>query len=89
MALPVFAKFYTQLNEDKTYNNYSQARFKPMKNEWSAELDCNPFKEDFKLFQWLFGKKKEGTQDEQVEVKEKEKEKKGLFQKLKKLFKKN
>lgn len=89
MALPVFAKFYTQLNADKTYNNYSQAKFKPMKNEWSSELDCNPFKEDFKLFQWLFGKKNEGTKDEQVEVKEKEKEKKGLFQKLKKLFKKN
>lgn len=89
MALPVFAKFYTQLNSDKAYNNYSQAKFKPMKNEWTAELNCNPFKEDFKLFEWLFGKKKAGVEGEKIEAKEKEKEKKGLFQKLKKLFKKN
>lgn len=89
MALPVFAKFYTQLNADNAYNNYSQAKFKPMNNEWTAELDCNPFKEDFKLFEWLFGKKKAGEKGEKVELKEKEKEKNGLFQKLKKLFKKN
>ena len=93
MALPVFGKFYTQLNSDTDYNYYSQAKFKPMKNEWASELDCNPFKEDFKLFEWLFGNKKDKAEDDNIieeeKKKDKDKEKKGLFQKLKKLFKKN
>jgi len=93
MALPVFGRFYTQLNSDADYNYYSQAKFKPMNNEWSSELDCNPFKEDFKLFEWLFGKKKDKAEDDNVKEeekkKDKDKDKNGLFQKLKKLFKKN
>ena len=88
MALPIFAKFYTQLNSDNSYNFYSQGKFKPMNSEWSSELDCDPFKEDFKLFEWLFGKKKAEKKAELIEP-EKEKEKKGFFQKLKKIFKKN
>ena len=90
MALPIFAKFYTQLNSDNSYNFYSQGKFKPMNSEWSSELDCDPFKEDFKLFEWLFGKKNDEKKDEKIELKEaeKEKEKKGFFQKLKKIFKK-
>ena len=49
MALPVFAKFYTQLNTDNSYNIYSQAKFEPMNSEWSSELDCDPFKEQIKI----------------------------------------
>ena len=86
MALPVFGKFYSQLNSDNDYNTYTQAQFKPMKSEWVAELDCDPFKEDFKFFDWLFGKEKK---DNAVIEKAPEKEKEdGFFKKIGGLFKK-
>ena len=89
MALPVFAKFYSKLNKDADYKNYAQAQFKSMKSEWAAELDCDPFKEDFNFFEWLFGKKKDGAEEVSQVPEEKEQDKKGIFQKLKKLFKKD
>ena len=86
MALPVFGKFYSQLNSDNDYNTYTQAQFKPMKSEWVAELDCDPFKEDFKFFDWLFGKeKKDNAVIEEAPEKEKED---GFFKKIGGLFKK-
>ena len=86
MALPIFAKFYTKVNADIDYNAYTRARFKPIKDEWASELECDPFKEDFKLFEWLFGKQK---QDKTVKAEAPEKEKEeGFFKKVGNLFKK-
>ena len=86
MALPVFAKFYTSLDADPDYYTYSRAQFKPMKHEWETELDCDPFKEDFKLFDWLFGNnKKEKAVAEEPAEEEKEE---GFLKKVGGLFKK-
>ena len=86
MALPIFAKFFTELNANTDYNKYTQGRFKPIRDEWASELDCDPFKEDFKLFEWLFGKQKE---DKTVEAAAPEKEKEdGFLKKVGNLFKK-
>jgi penicillin-binding protein 1A len=90
MALPIFAKFYKNLGADTNYRSYSQSQFKPMQAAWADELECDPFKEDFKLFEWIFGNKKGNNKDKKEKSKEKKsKEKKGVFQKLKGLFKKN
>ena len=86
MALPIFAKFYKSLDSDVAYNSYTKAHFKPMKEEWLDELDCDPFKEEFNLRKWLFGKDKD-NKNKNKEPDEK-KDKDGVFQKLKKLFKK-
>lgn len=86
MALPVFGKFYTTLNSDTDYTNYTQAQFKPMQREWTAELDCDPFKEEFKFFEWLFNKDKEDNSvAEETPKKEKEE---GFFKKVGNFFKK-
>ena len=86
MALPIFGKFYGKLNSDSDYNSYTRAQFKPMKNEWTAELDCDPFKEDFDFFNWLFGKdKKDKSVAEETPEKDKEE---GFFKKVGNLFKK-
>ncbi len=86
MALPIFAKFYSSLANDPEYKIYTEGRFKPMKEEWAEELDCDPFKEDFKLFEWIFGKNKdEIAAKEEVE---KSKEDEGFLKKVGNLFKK-
>lgn len=86
MALPIFAKFYSSLANDPEYKIYTEGRFKPMKEEWAEELDCDPFKEDFKLFEWIFGKNKdEVAAKEGVEKSEKDE---GFLKKVGNLFKK-
>jgi len=86
MALPIFANCYSSLDRDLTFNLYTKSHFKPMKDEWRTELDCDPFKEDFNLRDWLFSKRKEKdainkkpktTQDED-----------GFLKKIGKFFKK-
>jgi len=59
MALPIFGKFYSSLNNDSNFWNYTTSQFLPMKKEWLAELKCDSFKEDFKLFDWIFGKNRD------------------------------
>ena len=80
MALPIFAKFYSEVNTDADYQSMAAASFPPLPAEWRAELACDPFKEDFKLFDWLFSKERK-----EAEEKVKKEEKEGLF---KRLFKK-
>lgn len=76
LALPIFAGFYADLNKDATFNNITGAKFQAMPPEWQKELDCDPFKEDFKLFEWLFNRK--DSTRAQIEKDEKE----GLFKRL-------
>jgi penicillin-binding protein 1A len=81
MALPIFARFYRQVNDDRDYDRITRASFPFLKAEWQTELDCDPFKEDFKLLDWLFKR----DEDNQIEKREQEEKKPGLF---KRLFKK-
>jgi len=86
MALPIFGKFYSSLANDTEYKIYADGRFKPMKEEWAEELECDPFKEDFKLFEWIFGKNKdEVAAKKEVEKSEKEE---GFLKRVGNLFKK-
>ena len=78
MALPVFAKFYTQVNNNSDFRQIATAKFPELRPEWQSELDCDPFKEDFKLFDWLF-KRNEG---EKVVNEDDDEEKEGLFKRL-------
>lgn len=87
MALPIFARFYQLVNKDQAYRIYTNARFKPLNESWAQELDCDPFKEDFKLFDWLFANRKDKKEQRQ-KAKDEEKPKEGLFKKIGKLFKK-
>ncbi|MEN8251453.1 MAG: penicillin-binding transpeptidase domain-containing protein, partial [Bacteroidota bacterium] len=84
MALPVFAGFYQKLNKNASYTSVTNASFKPIKEEWEKELDCDPFKEDFRFFEWLFGKDQDEKDDRNLETEEKE----GFMKKLGDIFKK-
>jgi len=86
MALPIFAKFYSSLNNDKAYTTYTNSYFSPMRSEWLAELDCDPFKEDFNLFERLFGKKKDKNKVEKKPESMQDDE--GFLKKIGKFFKK-
>jgi penicillin-binding protein 1A len=89
MALPVFAQYYTRLNTNRSYKYYTGARFLPLPEEWQNELDCDPFKEDFKFFDWLFGKDKRDKDKKVIkDGKDEPKNEKGLLKKIGNIFKK-
>ncbi|WP_452225633.1 transglycosylase domain-containing protein [Lacinutrix chionoecetis] len=56
-ALPIFAKFYQQLNADATYNSITKSKFETPLNEVIDDLDCDDKKRD-NFLKRLFGKKK-------------------------------
>ncbi len=87
MALPIFGWFYQELDSDAAYAAYTRAAFAPLKEEWRAELDCDPFKEDFRFFDWLFGKEKKDKRKDNKPAKPAT-GKQGLGQKIRKWFKK-
>ena len=87
MALPIFARFYQELNKDSMCSKYTLAHFRPLEESWARELDCDPFKEDFNLLDWFFANRKERKEEKQNQAKE-DKPKEGLFKKIGKLFKK-
>ncbi len=79
-ALPIFAKFYEQVNTDKKYNSISRSKFKPLPNNLEHKMDCDPFKEEFKFFDFLFGKR---NKDKEARKKERaERKKEGFFKRL-------
>jgi len=82
MALPIWAGFYKLLSADKTYDFYTKSQFKPMEKTWTKELDCDPFKEEFNLLDWLFAHRRE-KKEEDKESKE------GVLKKIGKWFKKD
>lgn len=45
-ALPIFAKFYQQLNKDKTFNGITTAKFETPSKDVLEDLDCEPTKRD-------------------------------------------
>jgi penicillin-binding protein 1A len=85
MALPIFASFYSKLNKNSDYNYITKANFLPIKEAWRDELDCDPFKEDFRLFDWLFGARDKETKIDQASENIKDK---GLLKKIGNIFKK-
>ena len=85
MALPIFAKFYGRLSADQGYKPITKAEFPVISEEWKNELDCDPFKEDFRLFDWLFNKEDKG---EKLSADKKKEGEEGFFRKIGDIFKK-
>lgn len=93
MALPIYALYQQQINRDTNLKQLAQARFPNPPASVMDKLDCDPFKEDLNFWESLFGKKGDKQNDKQEKEYSKkpfpEKEEKGLFKGIKKLFKKN
>ncbi|SHK45324.1 penicillin-binding protein 1A [Reichenbachiella agariperforans] len=96
-ALPIFGLFYQKLNADQDYRSITQAQFATPDQEVMEDLDCVGVEEE-NFFQGLFtkdGKPKEKSYDQEEpsddydQEESKEEEDKGVFKKLKKLFKRN
>lgn len=94
-ALPVFAKFFENINADTTYQHISEAKFSPPSQQVRIMLDCAAFIEEKpSLFEMLFGdkedkekKKKEKKEKKKEEKKKEEKESDGFFKSIGDLFK--
>lgn len=98
MALPIYALFQQQINNSSPFAKLARARFPNPPASVRNQLDCDPFREDVNFWESLFGKKKEkidggvaGSEEEGERQYSKkpvpEKEEKGIFKGLKKLFK--
>lgn len=74
-ALPIFANYLKQLNQDSKFNQYTRARFESPSFEVLANLDCPPTQED-NFLKRLLGNKKDKREF-------KKKKKKGIFSWLK------
>lgn len=94
MALPIYALYQQQINRDSKFKSISQARFPSPPPSIMRELDCDPFKEDVKIWESIFGTKEEREANKAVRKQyskkpvPKQKKKKGFFKGIKKLFKK-
>lgn len=90
-ALPVFAKFFENINADSTYRNITEAKFPTPSREVQIMLDCAAFIEEKpSLFERLFGdkdKEKEEEKTNKKEVEEDEEESGGFFNDIGNLFK--
>ncbi|SDL18222.1 penicillin-binding protein 1A [Salinimicrobium catena] len=81
-ALPAFALMMQKMNKDPQFKEITQARFEAPSANVQMMLDCEPMERD-NFLERLFSKNvAPGQNDKQ------EKEKKGLFSKIKGLFKK-
>ncbi len=91
MALPIYALFQQQINNDKNYKRLARAQFPTPPPAVRRELDCDPFKEDVSFWEMLFGKKKEHEKEKVKKQYSKKpvpkKKEKGFLKGLKKLFK--
>lgn len=83
-ALPVFALMMQKMNQDSTYNEITEAKFPRPSSTVRAMLNCPPMERD-DFLERLFGNP-DDPEEEQVEEDE---EKKGIFNKIKDIFKKN
>ncbi len=92
MALPIYALYQQQINQDSKYRSIAQARFPKPPDHVLHELDCDPFKEDVNIWEAIFGTKeeREARREERKQYSKKpvRKKKDGFFKGLKKLFKK-
>ncbi|MFL1895992.1 penicillin-binding protein 1A [Aquimarina sp. 2-A2] len=57
-ALPIFAKLYTKMNTDTTFDRYTKSKFDATSPEVRDDLDCEPEKRDNFLKRLFSGKKK-------------------------------
>lgn len=57
-ALPITAYFLQQVNQDKTLQGISKAKFAALPPELQEQLDCKTSKSDLNIFQRIFKKKK-------------------------------
>ena len=92
-ALPIYALYQKQLNQDSKFNAISKATFPEPPRDVTRQLDCDPFKEDANFWDSLFGTKEE-REARRVEKKSyskkpvPDKNEKGLFKGIKRLFRK-
>lgn len=85
-ALPVFALMMQRMNQDSTYKEITEARFPPPSGTVQSLMDCPPMERD-SFLERLFGNP-DDPEDEQSGDDEEEGEKKGIFNKIKGIFKK-
>lgn len=93
MALPIYALYQQQINNDSKFRNIASAKFPNPPASILRELDCDPFKEDVNFWESLFGTKEErdARREERKTYSKKpvpQKKEKGFFKGLKRLFKK-
>lgn len=84
-ALPIFGLLMQKMNADPHFNDITRAKFPVPSESVEMLLDCEPTKRD-NFLERLFGKSDSDNQPPEKE--EQEEEKKGLFQKIKGIFKK-
>jgi penicillin-binding protein 1A len=89
MALPIVAGYYQTLNNNAALNSYTRARYTSIPDKLAKKLDCDPFKEQFELFQWLFGRSNRQADRVEEQAGEQKKPKEdNFFKKLGSIFKK-
>jgi len=95
MALPIVGKFYHKLYQDPRYEQLKNARFPDLNKQLLADLNIPPYKEMLKmekrdnLLDKLFAGKSKEEKLKEKQAQKKEKEKKGLWQSIKSIFKKD
>lgn len=82
-ALPIFALLMQKMNKDSTFAEITQAKFTPPSGTVRAMLNCPPQHRD-NFLERLFGSPDEPEERQNEE----DEEKKGIFSKIKDLFKK-
>ncbi len=80
-ALPIYGLFMQKINRDATLSQMTASRFQNPPAYVLDKLDCDPFREDFRLFEWLFGRKKADDSSARSENK-------GILKKMGNLFRK-
>lgn len=84
-ALPVFALLMQKMNDDSDFNEITEAKFPAPSSTVQMMLDCEPTQRD-NFLERLFT---DGDKPKKERQEENGEEKKGLFSKIKGLFKKN
>ncbi len=88
-ALPLFGLLMQKMNKDDHFNAITQARFAPPSATVEMLLDCEPSRRD-NFFERLFGRSSDDSYRQSPEREEEtSRERKGFFQKIKDIFKKN
>lgn len=57
MALPIFARFYQQMEKDPDYRRWTRTSFPALTPAARRKLDCDLYKEDMDLIDRLFGRR--------------------------------
>lgn len=83
-ALPIFVGLFKDMNKDAGLNTITNATFTPLPKDLLSIVDCESVKEDKNFIQKVLGIDKK----DKTSTKEFGEEKKGLFKKLKDVFKK-